>query len=267
MGVLMPTCVSAIFLIYPEEHRGASMGIYGLVIGVAPVFGPVISGVICDYASWHLIYYITASLSAITVILGIFLLEPIHLTEINNTKISKLSIVMCVIGFGLLLFGFGDVGSRGFSLVSGISIALGLIVSTCFFIYQSKIDNPMLNISVLKSRNFTVSVVIMMCVHAAILGNSILVPLLIQDVMGHTATVSGLVMTPPAIVMGVLSPITGRFFDKHGPRGMCISGLLILTLTTIFLSCLDKNFTAFYLCIVLCLRYVGLALVNMPINT
>ena len=133
-----------------------------------------------------------------------------HLTEINKNKLDIISLVTSSVGFGFVLLACSEVGANGFSLFALISFVVGAIIVAYFFIRQTKIDNPMLETSVFSSKKFSISVVITAIVQLVFMGAIVMFPFLIQDVLGYSPTVSGLAMIPPAIVMGVMQPLTGR---------------------------------------------------------
>ena len=128
-------------------------------------------------------------------------------------------------------------------------------------------DEPLLNVRVLSNHKFMVSVVLSMLINAALVVGGILNPIYIQTIRGYSASVSGLIMLPASIVMAVMSPISGRLFDKFGPRVLAIPGLIIVTVFTLPMATMDENTSIFYLAFVYTVRMIGLSLVNMPINT
>lgn len=217
-GILMPTCMAIMLYVFPIEKRGTVLGFFGLLVGFAPVLGPTYSGIVVDNISWHFVYYGIAVLALICFLGCIFMMPKTHLTEINKNKLDIISLITSSIGFGFVLLACSEVGANGFSLFALISFVVGAIIVAYFFIRQTKIDNPMLEPSVFRSKKFSISVVITAIVQLVFMGAIVMFPFLIQDVLGYSPTVSGLAMIPPAIVMGIMQPLTGRWFDKHGIR-------------------------------------------------
>ena len=109
--------------------------------------------------------------------------------------------------------------------------------------------------------------IIGMLVQGALLAAGILVPIYLQSLMGYSATVSGLVLLPGAIIMGAMGPIAGRLFDKHGPRVLALVGMGVLTLTTFCFCFLGPNMGLITLTVLYTVRLFSLSLVNMPITT
>lgn len=265
-GVMMPMVMTVLMLTFPVEKRGFAMGMFGIVIAFAPAIGPTVSGIIIDTLSWHIMFYAITALSIIVVFIALFAVAyvaPAHESE----KLDKLSVILSSIGFGALLYGFSSIGSDGFTLVSAITIVVGAVVIVLFFLRQLHMDTPMLQVRVLQNRTFLVGTIICMVMQGALLSTSILVPIYVQNLLGYSATVSGLIILPGALLMGAMGPIAGRLFDRHGPRGLAITGIICLTLATAALMFLGPNTNIIYLTIVLAIRMFGMSVINMPITT
>lgn len=194
-------------------------------------------------------------------------MKDMHLTEVNKSKLDVMSLITSTLGFGILLFGCSEIGASGFSVLALSCIAIGGIIIAYFFRRQTKIENPMLEVSVFRSKTFSISIIVMCICQLAFMGAIVLFPFLIQDVLGYSPTISGLAMIPSSIVMGIMSPLTGKFFDKYGIRILGIAGMLILTAAGIFLSCLTESSPLYMLIIFLCIRNFGGSFLLMPINT
>ncbi len=264
-GVLMPMGQTIMLLTLPKQYRGVGMGTIGLVIGCAPAIGPVMSGFIVESFDWHVLFYIITPLALLTIAIAYFYLE--NLTETKNVQLDILSVIWSTLGFGGLLYGFSAIGSSGFSASVLISLAVGAVSLFLFITRQLKMEEPLLDIRVLANRKFAMSVILAMLVNAALIVGTVLNPIYIQTLRGFGASVSGLLMLPASIVMIFMSPISGRLFDKYGPRKLAIPGLLITTLFTLPMVFMGENTSLIYLAVVYMIRTFGMALVNMPLNT
>lgn len=264
-GVMMPMGQTIMLWTLPKKYRGVGMGMIGLVMGFAPAVGPVIAGFVIDAFNWHMLFYGITPLSILTIVVAYFYLE--NLGETSNPKLDIPSVILSTLGFGGLLYSFSSIGSYGFNLEVMITMAVGAIALFCFIHRQLHMDEPLLNVRVLSNHKFMVSVVLSMLINAALVVGGILNPIYIQTIRGYSASVSGLIMLPASIVMAVMSPISGRLFDKFGPRVLAIPGLIIVTVFTLPMATMDENTSIFYLAFVYTVRMIGLSLVNMPINT
>lgn len=266
-GILMPLGMTVLLLTFPVERRGQAMGLFGIIIMFAPALGPTIAGVIVDNASWRIMFWGVATLCAIDVLLAFFVLKSEKKDVPAGLQLDKLSVVLSTLGFGGMLYGFSVIGSSGFSAQAGVAIAIGLVAVIFFIRRQLKLAVPMLEMRVLTSRPFAVGTAIGMLVQGAIMANAVLIPIYIQNLCGHSATTSGMVLLPGAIIMGLSGPIVGGIFDKRGPRTMAILGILVLTITTFFMSTFAIETSIIVVAVCIALRNTGMSLLNMPLNT
>ena len=266
-GVLMPMVMTVLVLTFPVDRRGSAMGLFGLVIAFAPAIGPTLAGVVIDHFSWHVMFYLVAGLAAAVLLAALALLQkepPLHR---GQATFDVLTVVLSALGFGGLLYGFSDIGANGVSIPAFAATLAGLVALAVFTWRQISMENPMLEIRVLKSRQFLVGTVIGMVVQASLLAVGILMPIYVQTLHGYSAAVSGLVLLPGALLMGVMSPVAGRLFDRYGPRAMVIAGMTGLTITTLALAFITLKTSLVCITVLYAIRMVSLALVNMPITT
>lgn len=265
-GILMPMVMTVLMLTFPPERRGSAMGIFGIVIAFAPAIGPSVAGLVIDSFGWRILFYAIAALIAIVIAVSVFALKR---TEPLNpaAHLDKISVVMSTVGFGALLYGFSTIGSVGLNVSDSIITLVGLVVLVLFFRRQLKMEQPMLNVRVLANRRFLIGTVIGMIVQASLLAAGVLTPIYLQSYMGYSATVSGLVIMPGAILMGIMNPFAGRLFDKYGPRVLSIIGLTVLTVSTVGFATLTSTTNVVWITIIYTVRMFSLSLVNMPITT
>ncbi len=161
---------------------------------------------------------------------------------------------------------FSTIGSNGLNIADAAITLVGAIVVVLFFRRQLKMDRPMLEVRVLANKKFLVGTIIGMLVQGALLAAGILMPIYLQSYLGYSATISGLVILPGAIVMGAMGPIAGRLFDKHGPRVLSLIGTSVLTLDA-RIRIPGRLDGLIYLTVLYTVRMFSLSLVNMPITT
>lgn len=265
-GILMPMIQTVILLLFPKEKRGSAMGTVGIVIAFAPAVGPTLAGWMVDAWGWHSVFLIIAPLAAIDVILGFFMLRNVG--ETGKPELDCLSIVFSTLGFGGLLYGFSAAGNYGWSSILTLApLVVGVVFFIIFVRRQLKLKTPLLELRVLETKVFSYATIISMIVNAALIAGTIITPIYLQNILHFTAMQSGLVMLPGAILMGIMSPITGNLFDRFGPRIIAITGLTIMTGFTLFFVFMDETWTFGFLCMIYTARMFGLSLVNMPITT
>src|SRR5699024_5507084 len=199
------------------ERRGTAMGMIGIVIAFGPAIGPTLSGWLLEHFSWRSLFITVLPIVAITVtVAGLFLR---NVTDLRKPKIDVLSIVLSSVGFGSFLYGFSIASESGWASTVVISaISIGTVVIGLFIWRQLVLETPMLEFRVFQFRIFTLAIAITMTVLISLIGAETLLPLFMQNALGFSPLKSGLMLLPGAIVIGILSPITGRLFDKYGAK-------------------------------------------------
>ena len=266
-GMLMPMTGTVLLLTFPVDKRGMAMGLFGIIIGMGPCIGPVIAGFVVDNGDWRSMFWVIAAMCLVGIAFAIPMLKELGGGNADTPKLDRLSLLLSTFGFGLVLFGFSSIGSYGFTWGSMIPLAVGGVIMFLFFRRQLRLENPMLKVDVMKSRRFTVGTVIGMIVQAAIMANSIILPIYVQDLCGFSASTSALVLLPGAIAMGVTGPFAGRIFDRRGPRGLALFGTGLLFAFTIPMCFLTAETSMVWVGFLMFMRNLGLGCINMPLST
>jgi EmrB/QacA subfamily drug resistance transporter len=185
-----------------------------------------------------------------------------------DIRLDFFSLVLSSIGFGGLLYGFSSAGDKGWdSPQVYVTIIVGAISLVWFILRQNKLEKPMLNFKVYKYPMFALSSVISIVIAMAMFSAMLLMPIYLQTIRGITPLKSGLLMLPGSLLMGIMSPITGKLFDKYGGRVLAVIGLAITTFTTYMFSKLTLDTTYTHLILLYSARMFGMSMVMMPVMT
>lgn len=265
-GVVMPMTQTVVVLLFPKEKRGSAMGIAGIVIAFAPAIGPTLSGWVVDEWGWNTIFLVIVPLAVIDIILGFILLKNVG--EISKPKLDVISVIYSTLGFGGLLYGCSIAGNYGwFHWLTIATLAMGTVFLILFVRRQLHMETPLLEIKILKIMTFSYATIIGMIINAYLVASLVITPIYLQNILHFTAMQSGLIMLPGAVLMGIMSPVTGKLFDRFGPRGLTITGLTIMTIFSVFFVIMDETWQFWFLCIIYTARMFGMAIVNMPLVT
>ena len=265
-GIIMQLVQVAMLNLYPKEERGSAMGIYGFVIGVAPAIGPTLAGYVIDNFGWRILFYILAFIAILDIIFAHFTLK--NITEIKKSKLEFISLILSTLGFGGLLAGVSNIGSHGISNpITYVPILVGIISLILFAIRQYKVKSPLLNLRVFKSKQFIVSIILLMITYASFTSATMILSLYIQSARKMSAMIPGLMMLPGSILMSILSPVSGRMLDKYGARLPALSGFLCLGIGTFAFSNLSQTTSIPALTIMYSFRMIGITFLLMPITT
>lgn len=265
-SVMGPLLMNIMLVSFAREKRGAAMGIFGLVMITAPAIGPTLSGYIVEYWDWRLLFEMILPFAVISLLLAIWKLE--NIMETRSATLDYFSVALSIIGFGGLLYGCSTASTDGWTDVKVLTtLIVGAIGIIWFVIRQFRLEQPLLDLRVYKYPMFAVGNIISMVVTAAMFSGMILTPAYVQSVRHISPLDSGLMMLPGAVVMGIMSPITGKLFDKFGPRILAIVGLAITAYATYLLSNMDLETTKTSIILMYTFRMFGMSMVMMPIMT
>ncbi|WRP07426.1 MDR family MFS transporter [Rossellomorea aquimaris] len=265
-GIMLPLIMTIILTIIPKGNRGRMMGWAGIVIAFGPAIGPTLSGFLLEYFSWRALFFVVLPIVAVIMVLAVVYVK--NVTKLTRPRIDFLSIFLSSLGFGGLLYGFSVAGEKGWSSqIVLFFITMGFMTLGIFIWRQLRLKQPLLQFRVFGYKTFTLSLVITMVVIISMIGAETLLPLYMQNVRGFSPLQSGLMLLPGAIVMGVMSPVTGILFDKWGARKLAVPGLLIVVVTSFLMTNLSMETSIVYLSAIYCLRMFGLSLAMMPVMT
>lgn len=264
-GVVMPMVFALILLIFPKEGRGVGMGLVGLIISFAPAMGPSISGVLVDGIGWRALFVLVVLLALVVVVAATIALKSFE--GFDRTTFDGLSVVVLTIGMVCLLYGIATSTSSETVLVPIALIVVGIVVLYLFIRRQLKLDNPILQMRVLKHREFFTIVVIITLLEGVLIGGSVLFPLYVQNALQASATVSGLVMLPGALIGAFFGLLAGKLFDKFGVRGISLIGAGVLLAGGICYVFLGSTSSLVAACISYTVVTLGIQALITPLNT
>ena len=265
-AIMMPLLMNVLLTSFPVEKRGTAMGLFGLVMMFAPAIGPTLSGWIVQHYDWRMLFHFITPLALIVLIVGFFRIKDPKKNV--KTHIDILSVILSSVGFGGILYGFSSAGTKGWDAIEVYgTLIIGAISLVLFIIRQFKMETPMLEFSIFKYPMFALASAISVVLNMALFSGMILMPQYIQTIRGISPFDSGLLMLPGALVMAIMSPITGKLFDKFGARVLGFVGLLITAVTTYFFSQLDMHTSYSHIVLLFTIRNFGMSMAMMPIMT
>ncbi|MGD9606964.1 MAG: MDR family MFS transporter [Leucobacter sp.] len=233
-AIMMPLLMTTVVTIVPERQRGRLMGRIAIVMSVAPAIGPTISGLILQWLSWRWLFLVVLPISVLALILG--LLRMPNVSEQRRVRVDALSVLLSAVGFGGVVYGLSAVGERangGETIDPNLPIAVGA-VALALFVWRQLIlqreDRALLDLRTFLSRPFTLATILFAFSMIALFGSLILLPIYVQNVLGYDTLVSGLILLPGGLLMGLLGPLVGRLVDARGARFLLIPGTIVTAL-------------------------------------
>ncbi|AET60659.1 ErmB/QacA family multidrug efflux protein [Paenibacillus terrae HPL-003] len=266
-GMMIPLSLALIFEAFPKEERGKVTGIWGIAIMAAPMLGPTVGGIVLSLSSWQVLFLINVPTGLLGLLMGIRYLTAAHSNPSRTFDSS--GFITVTLGVGFILFALGRTTTVA-DLIAPLHILLflaGAVLLVLFVRMELVKEQPLLNVHIFKIPTYSLSVIVASVQAIAMFGSIFLVPMLVQNVYGFDAMMTGLVFLPSAICTGWFVTIAGKQLDRKGPKGMIGTGLIITCAATAMLGMLQMNSPLWMIFILMMLRGIGLGLSNMPATT
>lgn len=265
-GMMSSMAQVIILTIFPPEKKGTAMGWYGLSVGAAPVVAPTIAGMMIDVVGWRMIFIAAFVIMIIALVYAMIVFEDVLKTV--RTKFDTLSFVLSAFAFGGITLGIGNIGSCSFTDIQvWLVLVIGIAAAAVFAKRQLGMEKPFLELRILGNREYAVSVLGSMMLYFILMGSSILIPLYVQQTMGLSATISGLVMLPGSLVSAVISPFAGSLYDKVGMRILFIVGSICMMISNLLMGFIDMDTSVWAASGFNVIRSISIACLMMPLVT
>ena len=231
-GPIIPLSQSLLLNNYPPEKRGMALAFWSMTIVVAPICGPILGGWISDNIHWGWIFFINVPIGLAVVLISWKILEGRE-SRISHQPVNTIGLILLALGVGALQLMLDqgrelDWFNSTEIVVLTIIAAVGLIA---LIIWELTDDNPVVDVSLFKSRNFTVGCVSTSLAFLVYSGTVVLIPLLLQQVYNYTATWAGLAAAPVGLLPILLAPIIGKFGNKIDMRILITVSFMVYALT------------------------------------
>src|SRR5258705_2535411 len=214
---------------FEPHERGKAMGFWGLGIVVAPILGPVLGGWLTDSYSWRWVFYINIPVGIASIVMTkLYIFDPPYLRQ-EKRRIDYWGIGMLAVGIGTLQFVL-DKGQEAdwFSsrLITGLAI-VSAVTLVVLIVHLLTTDDPVVDLRVFKERSYAVGVFLMTVVGFVLYGSLVLLPIMLQTLLGYPSLQAGIAMAPRGIGSFFMMPLTGIMTGKFDPRKLLTTGLIV----------------------------------------
>jgi EmrB/QacA subfamily drug resistance transporter len=222
-AIAFPLTLTLISEAFPVAKRGAAIGMWGAIGGMAAAFGPVIGGAIVSGISWHWIFWVNVPVG-----LAVVALAPSRLGESFGPRSRIDTIGVGLAGAGMLGVTWGlvranTVGWGSFevlaTLIAGVAAVIG------FLVWERHAANPMLSLELFRQRGFAAANAVSFLLYAGLIGALFLMTQLLQTELGHSPLMAGVMLLPWTAAAGLVSPIAGALADRAGNRSFMTVGM------------------------------------------
>jgi EmrB/QacA subfamily drug resistance transporter len=234
-ALMMPQSLSLLTVVFPHERRGAALGIWGGIVALGAIAGPVIGGLIVTDYAWEWIFLINIPVG-IAAIIATIAIVPESTDPRASRRIDWGGVLLSGLGIFALVYALIEGNALGWTdpLILGLGAA-SVVLLTLFVWWETRQEDPMMKLELFRIRNFWVGSVIALTVSFGMLGIFFPMTLFLQGALGYTPIRAGLTMLPMSLMLLVVAPIAGRLTDKIGARWILIAGLGLMTAGIVFI--------------------------------
>ena len=268
-GVMQPLSQSVMLEAFPPEERGKAMAAWAVCIVTAPILGPVIGGWLTDSYSWRWIFYINIPVGIVSLIMvKMFIFDPSYLKQ-KAQKVDYWGIGMLAVGMGALQI-FLDKGQQEDWFSSNFITALAIIsvvLLISFLVREFIIKHPIVDLRVFKDRSYAIGVVTITSVGFVLYGSMVLLPIILQTLLGYPALQAGIAMSPRGIGSLLFMPIVGILIGRIEARKLLSCGIILCAVTLFWFGFLNLNVGYWDLFWPQFLQGVSMSLLFVPMTT
>lgn len=268
-GALQPLSQAILIESFPPEKQGMALGVYALGVVIAPVVGPAFGGYLTDAVSWRWAFYINIPIGIAAILMQSRVLEDPP--EIKNAKPGKFDGV----GFGLLGIWVAclqyvlDKGQEQ-DWFGDVRIRWGVVLCVAFFVayivHQLRASKPLINLRSLRDRNLGWGCFLIFCLGAVLYGLTTILPVFYQDLLGYSATRSGLAVSPRGVGSFAAALVVGAAVSRFDARWIVAGGFAVLGISGLMLGNLTLDISPWTEFWPLVISGVGLAMIFVPLS-
>jgi MFS transporter, DHA2 family, multidrug resistance protein len=271
-GGLQPSEQAILNDTFPLEKRGMAFAVYGLAVVVAPTIGPWLGGWITDNFSWRWIFYINVPVGLISLLLtSILVSDPPYMKKASLKRGFRID----YIGIGLISLGLGsmqiilDKGQRedwlssNFIVFFVVLMLIGIVAGIFWELHE---NDPVVDLRMLKNRNFAVATLAMFFLGFVLYASTVLIPQFLQELLGYTAKLAGMALSPGGAVIMCMMPVVGFLVSKVDTRILITFGCVISSLALFVMAGWDLGLDYGHAVRARMMQSFGLAFLFIPIN-
>jgi DHA2 family multidrug resistance protein len=268
-GVMQPLSQAVLLEAFPPQDRGKAMGFWGLGIVVAPILGPVLGGWLTDTYSWRWVFYINVPVGITSIIMTkLYIFDPPYLRA-GTRSIDYWGIGMLTVGIGTLQFVL-DKGQQDDWFESTVILTLAVVSAVALIsliVHQLTTDEPIVDLRIFRVRSYAVGVFLMTIVGFAMYGSMVLLPVMLQTLLGYPPMQAGIAMSPRGVGSFFMMPLTGLLVGRIDPRKLLSIGLLVGGGTMVWLSLINLQAGYWDVFWPQIIQGMGMSLLFVPLTT
>ncbi|MQA29975.1 MAG: DHA2 family efflux MFS transporter permease subunit [Luteitalea sp.] len=268
-GALQPLSQAVLLEAFPPQDRGKAMGFWGLGIVVAPILGPVLGGWLTDTYSWRWVFYINIPVGIASIVMTkLYIFDPPYLRT-ESRRVDYWGIGMLTVGIGALQIVL-DKGQQedwfSSTLITSLAI-VSAVTLVALVVHELTTDEPIVDLRVFKARSYAVGVFLMTVVGFVLYGSMVLLPVMLQTLLGYPPLQAGIAMAPRGIGAFIMMPVVGLMTGRFDPRKLLTIGLVVGGASLLWLANLNLQAGYWDIFWPQLIQGVGMSLLFVPLTT
>ena len=269
-GVMQPLSQAVLLEAFPPKDRGKAMGFWGLGIVVAPILGPVLGGWLTDAYSWRWVFYINIPVGITSLVMTkMYIFDPPYLRGSAGKSVDYWGIGMLAVGIGALQYVL-DKGQQDDWFSSNLIVILSIVSAVCIIaliIHELTTEEPIVDLRVFKVRSYAIGVFLMTIVGFVMYGSMVLLPIMLQTLLGYPPLQAGIALAPRGIGSFFMMPLTGMMVGRFDARKLLTVGLVVGGGTMLWLSQMNLNAGYWDIFWPQVIQGAGMSLLFVPLTT
>jgi EmrB/QacA subfamily drug resistance transporter len=264
-GMLTPVGTAMLYRAFPPHERAKASAVLVIPVAIAPTVGPVLGGLLVDGPGWRWIFRVNLPVGIAGLLFAWrFLREHV---EPQPGTFDIPGFILSATGLPLLLFGLSEGPTRGWGEleVAGTIIA-GLILLMVFVLIETRTETPLLALRLFRERMFRIANTVNFLVMGGMIGVIFLLPLFLQQLMGLSATESGLTTFTQALGMIFMARITSRIYPIVGPRRLVMIGMGLTAILTACFVFVDLETSLWWIRAIMFGRGIAMGFAMIPLQ-
>lgn len=262
-ALMNPATLSIIAATFPPAQRGAAIGIWAGVSGIALAVGPLVGGLLTEHLSWHWIFFVNVPLGVVGIAASYLLIDESR--DETHERLDLPGLATSGLGLFVLTYGLIEANAYGWTSTRILgAFVLAAVSLTAFVVLERRQRAPMLQLDLFRNRTYTGANTVMLLVALAMFGVFFFVSLYMQNILGYSAVQAGAAFLPMTGLIIIVAPVAGRASDRFGSRGLVTVGMLAIALQLVLFSRLEEEASFWSLLPALLVGGLGMAMTMTP---
>lgn len=268
-GLIIPLSIGILYQIYPPHKHGRVMALWGIFIMMSLAFGPLIGAYLVEQFAWWTLFAATIPLSALVMV---WLFLPQFRSPTISSSFDMVGFVSLLVWLLALMTWLStlkaDFQANLANVIGTVLLAiLFLIFFVIWCVYERRQSQPLLNVHLFTNKIYLHSTIISVTQTLGLMVGLLLLPILIQEVMGESALWTGVILMTATLMSSITTHFSGKRVDRHGARGIGVLGILISSSSMLMLAWCLYQPTLWVLMVVMSVQGVGVGLAYLPTTT